>query len=75
MLADLLNRKYTHFVLWRLGAVEPAPTLYIGNFQSKSTDPFETFQEIPLRQSEQFPDLWEIPAQECDLTFRGRQAP
>jgi len=68
MLADLLNRKYTHFVLWRPGAVEPAPTLYIGNFQSKSTDPFETFQEIPLRQSEQFPDLWEIPAQECDLT-------
>ena len=68
MLADLLNRKFSHFVLWRPGALEPAPLLYIGNFQSKSTNPFETFQEIPLRQSEQFPDLWEIPAQECNLT-------
>jgi hypothetical protein len=30
---DLLSRKKTHFVLWRPGASEPTPTLYIGNIK------------------------------------------
>lgn len=68
MLADLFNRKKTHFVLWRPGVLEPFPALYIGNFQTASSDPFEKFREIPLQQSDQFPDLWEISAQKCDLT-------
>ncbi|MBW4546049.1 MAG: alpha amylase [Symplocastrum torsivum CPER-KK1] len=68
MLADLLSRKQTHFVLWRPGALEPAPTLYIGNFQTGNLQSFENFREIPLNQSEQYLELWEIPAQECGLT-------
>ncbi|MFB8789016.1 MAG: alpha-amylase family glycosyl hydrolase [Potamolinea sp.] len=68
MLADLLNRKQTHFILWRPGSVEPFPTLYIGNFLTKSLNPFENFREIPLRQSQQFPELWEIAAKDCNLT-------
>ncbi|MBD1805461.1 alpha amylase [Microcoleus sp. FACHB-SPT15] len=68
MLADLLSRKQTHFVLWRPGALEPAPTLYIGNFKTGNLQSFENFREIPLTQSEQYPELWEIPAQNCGLT-------
>lgn len=67
MFADLLDRKKTHFVLWRPGDWELTPALYIGNFKSDSPDPFENFREIPLHQSEQFPELWEISAQACDL--------
>jgi pullulanase len=68
MLADLLRRKQTHFLLWRPGVVEPAPTLYIGNVLIKSSTPFENFREIPLRQSQQFPELWEVAAKDCNLT-------
>jgi len=68
MLANLLSRKQTHFVLWRPGALEPIPSLYIGSFQANSSDPFEKFREIPLHQSDEFSDLWEISAQDCGLT-------
>jgi len=68
MLADLFNRKKTHFILWRPGRIEPPPTLYIGNFKNKSTEPFEKFKEISLQQSEQFSELWEVSAQDCNLT-------
>jgi len=50
MLANLLSRKQTHFILWRPGALEPIPSLYIGSFQANSSDPFEKFREIPLHQ-------------------------
>ena len=70
MFADLLERKKTHFVLWRPGRTNPPPTLYIGNFQVDSPDPFENFKEIDLIQPEpeQFPDLWEVAAKDCNLT-------
>ncbi len=67
---DLLNRKKTHFVLWRPGASEPVPTLYIGNTTPENPDKLELaqFREILLRQSTEFPELWEISAQESGLT-------
>jgi 1,4-alpha-glucan branching enzyme len=68
MRADLLSRKQTHFVLWRPGVLEPIPTLYIGNPPSDSSDPFQNVREIPLKQSAEFPELWEVAAQECGLT-------
>lgn len=68
MPVDILSRKQTHFVLWRPGQTDPKPTLYIGNIQPSSTANFENFQEIPLQQSAQFPELWEVPAQDCKLT-------
>ena len=70
MFADLLERKKTHFVLWRPGRTNPPPTLYIGNFQVDSPDPFENFKEIDLIQPEpeKFPDLWEVAAKDCNLT-------
>jgi 1,4-alpha-glucan branching enzyme len=67
MSVDLLSRKQTHFVLWRPGTAEPPPALYIGIIHPQSANPLEGFREIPLNQSERFPELWEISAQECDL--------
>ncbi|HEY9708095.1 MAG TPA: alpha-amylase family glycosyl hydrolase [Oculatellaceae cyanobacterium] len=67
MLIDLLNRKKTHFVLWRPGASEPAPSLYIGNIKPHDPDRLKKLREIPLKQSTEFPELWEISAQECEL--------
>lgn len=67
MLPDLLNRKQTHFVLWRPGKIDPPPTLYIGNFQTNSSDEFANFQEFDLIQSKEFPELWEISAADCNL--------
>ncbi len=66
MLADLLNRKRTHFVLWRPRNVEPIPTLYIGQIDS-SDQPLKSFQEIPLKATTNFPELWEVEAEKCHL--------
>ncbi|MBD1837065.1 alpha amylase [Coleofasciculus sp. FACHB-64] len=68
MLPDLLHRKQTHFVLWRPGEIQPPPTLYIGNFAGDNPSSFENFQEFDLIQSTDFPELWEIPAENCNLT-------
>ena len=65
---DLLKRKKTSFVLWRPGDPTFTPALFIGNFQTASAELFDNFREIPLRQSAQFPDLWDLPASEAGLT-------
>lgn len=64
---DLLSRKQTHFVLWRPGASEPAPTLYIGNIQPDEPERLHKLKEFPLHKSAEFPELWEVSAQECGL--------
>lgn len=61
---DLLSRKRTSFVLWRPGATDPLPALYIG----RNPGDCGQFREIPLWQNERFPELWELAAAECGLT-------
>jgi 1,4-alpha-glucan branching enzyme len=68
MSVDLLSRKITHFILWLPRKIEPIPALYIGTLPSNNLKSFENFREIPLHQSQQFSDLWEVPVQECNLT-------
>lgn len=68
MPTDLLRRKETHFVLWRPGASELAPTLYIGSIDPESPDRLAKLREFPLHKSTDFPELWEVSAQECGLT-------
>jgi 1,4-alpha-glucan branching enzyme len=68
MPVDLLSRKKTHFVLWRPSTSEPAPTLYIGNIQPNNLDRLQKLKEFPLKQSIEFPELWEVSAQECGLS-------
>lgn len=67
VLAQLLIRKKTHFVLWRPRFTDPQPTLFVGNFLSPSSTPFGNFTTHPLQQSSLFPDLWEIDASACGL--------
>ena len=67
MFADLLNRKQTHFVLWRPGKVEPVPTLHIGSIDPERPDRLSMLRDFPLKQSTEFPELWEVSAQECGL--------
>ncbi|HEY9596494.1 MAG TPA: alpha-amylase family glycosyl hydrolase [Cyanophyceae cyanobacterium] len=68
MPADLLSRKKTHFVLWRPGASEPTPTLYIGSIDSEKPNQLAPLGEFPLKPSSEFPELWEVSAQDCGLT-------
>jgi len=68
LISNLLTRKKTHFVLWRPGITQPQPALYIGIIQPQSSDLWENFREIELKPSEQFPELWEVPATDCNLT-------
>lgn len=64
---DLLNRKKTHFILWRPGASQPIPSLYIGSIDPERSDRIVKLGEFPLQQSSEFPELWELSAQECGL--------
>lgn len=68
MSIDLFSRKQTHFVLWRPGYTDPAPALYIGAIAKDNPDPYSNFREIPLLSNPNFPQLWEIAAQDCGLT-------
>ncbi|MCP2731024.1 alpha-amylase family glycosyl hydrolase [Limnofasciculus baicalensis] len=67
MSIDLFNRKKTNFVLWRGGASEPNPTVYITKVSSNNSIQVEAFGEFPLHQSSQFPEVWEVSAEECGL--------
>jgi hypothetical protein len=61
---DLLERRRSHFVLWRPAAVQRPPELAIRRAGSATrTEP----KRIPLRPAAGRPDLWEIPALECGL--------
>jgi hypothetical protein len=63
---DLLTRKETHFLLWRPGATDVSPTIFIG----LSTDAgavTANFREIALQPSAAFPELWEVAAASCGL--------
>lgn len=64
---DLLNRKRTHFVLWRTRNVQPAPQLRIGTFQAGNPPSLVGEQIFDLKQSTTFADLWEIKATDCNL--------
>ena len=63
----LLNRKRTHFVLWRPRHVQPTPKLRIGVFQAGNPPSLAEEKILELQRSEDFPDLWEIQASGCSL--------
>ena len=63
MAADIFTRKKDHFVLWRPAVTDPAPMLLIGSFDQ----PVSQYREIPLKPDHIFPELWHIPAAECEI--------
>lgn len=62
-MATLLDKKQTHFVLWRPGIQDFVPELLIG----KQGIPLGQFKEFPLQRDAQFPELWLIDTASCNL--------
>ena len=71
MEADLLRRKATGFVLWRLRVTDPAPSLVIGRLQAGNPPTFVDERRFDFRPSAADPELWEVPAAACDLVDGG----
>lgn len=65
-IANILERKATHFLLWRPGKIELIPELFIGTFPEKRNN-FEHFKTFPLQQNSEFAELWEIAVTDCGL--------
>jgi pullulanase len=68
MASNLLVRKHTGFVLWRVGNTAPPPALIIGQLKPGSPMTFVNQQQFTLTAAPGFTDLWEIAAAACRLT-------
>jgi pullulanase len=68
MNADIFVIKEKNFVLWRGRHTIPLPRLIIGELQLGAPISFVRKREFDLQQAPNFPDLWLIPAQSCNLT-------
>jgi pullulanase len=64
---DLLERKQTHFVLWRPAITNPPPALVIGTFRAGNPPSFEPLNKFDLAPSPVSADLWEVAAAACGL--------
>jgi 1,4-alpha-glucan branching enzyme len=67
MADNLLARKETAFVLWRVGNPTQPPTLIIGQLQLGTPITFINEQHFMLQPVPGIPDLFEIPAANCNL--------
>jgi pullulanase len=65
--ADLLNRRKTHFTLWRPNANTDAPKLVIGTFLAGNPNVVTNRVELPLVTSENTPGLWTLDARDTGL--------
>jgi pullulanase len=71
--ASMLDRKQTHFMLWRPGSNLPAPKLVIGKFNAGPPPKLDSPQTIalvasPMNGGLAATDLWEVDAAKCNLT-------
>lgn len=64
---DLLQRKKTHFLLWRPKNQDPTPQLVIGKLNPGNPPTFLDGQQFDLQPSPNHPGLWELPALNCNL--------
>ena len=62
----LLERRQTHFTLWRPAHTDPAPRIRIGTY---SPNGLQNPQEKDLVRSSDFPELWELSASDPDLAL------
>src|SRR5689334_7690535 len=60
--ADLLDRRKTHFTLWRPNGNANPPKLVIGTFQSGNPNIVANQVELPLTTSVNTPGLWTLAA-------------
>jgi 1,4-alpha-glucan branching enzyme len=64
---DLLERKRTHFSLWRPYHTAPPPRLIIGIFQGGDSSTLTSQRAFDLQPSMGASDLWELPVSACNL--------
>jgi pullulanase len=69
MAANILTRRETDFVLWpvRRTPNTPPPTLVIGQLQLGAPVTLVREKRVDLRPTPEFPDVWSIAADRCDL--------
>lgn len=69
MPSSFLDRKQTHFVLWRPGAQQPPPKLVIGVgvFKAGSPPALSEERSIPMAPAGESGELWELPAASLNL--------
>jgi pullulanase len=67
MNADILTQRQHTFLLWRAAAGPPPPALVIGQLQPGAPVSLVGEQSFDLAPSAQHPDLWMIPAADCQL--------
>ncbi len=65
--ANILERKSTHFVLWRPSAITTPPTLLIGQLRPGNPPTFIGAKQFPLTPTAGVQGLWEIAATDCQL--------
>ena len=68
MNADILQRRSTAFILWRVTNINPPPELIIGQLQPGTPPTLTGLVSFPLVNSAALPDLWSIDAAACGLT-------
>jgi pullulanase len=64
---DLLERRQSHFALWRPTGSGNAPVLIIGTFEAGNPNRLANRKDISLRQINANPGLWAIAAANCGL--------
>lgn len=67
MNADIFARRERSFVFWRGAPSTPPPQLIIGQLQLGAPVAFVAEARFDLQQVPGFPDLWERPADTCNL--------
>lgn len=67
MTADLLERRRQNFVLWRVSAPDPPPTLVIGQLQAGAPVALAGEQRFDLERDKRFADLWSVSVASCGL--------
>jgi pullulanase len=67
MTADIFSKRLENFVLWRVASSDPPPKLIIGQLKLGAPISLVNEQQFDLDQSPDFPDLWLIPAESCNL--------
>jgi 1,4-alpha-glucan branching enzyme len=65
--ANILDRKATHFVLWRPNALATPPALIIGQLRPGNPPTLVGLQQFPLTAAAGAPGLWEVAAADCHL--------
>ena len=67
MPADLLQRRASAFVLWRVARPTPPPTLILERVRPGAPLEETGRREIPMQLVAGFTDLWEARASDCGL--------